>query len=142
MPRRLSHRDDGLSLDADINITSMVDVAFTLLVIFIITAPILQGGIEVSVPQADVAPLQPTEAPVFVSIDAENRIFLEETEFESVRAFRSSFAELATAGGWEVVYLRADEGADWGTVLPILGAIEDAGGVSASLVGEFFDEGG
>jgi len=142
MPRRLSHRDDGLSLDADINITSMVDVAFTLLVIFIITAPILQGGIEVSVPQADVAPLQPTEAPVFVSIDAENRIFLEETEFESVRAFRSSFAELATAGGWEVVYLRADEAADWGTVLPILGAIEDAGGVSASLVGEFFDEGG
>lgn len=141
MPRRLSKREDGLALEADINITSLVDVAFTLLVIFIITAPILQGGIEVSVPQADVAPLQPTEAPVFVSIDAQDRIFLEETEFESVEAFRSSFAELATAGRWEVVYLRADEGADWGTVLPILAAIEDAEGVSASLVGEFFDEG-
>ncbi|HKK52173.1 MAG TPA: biopolymer transporter ExbD, partial [Myxococcota bacterium] len=135
MPRRLSKRDDGLSLEADINITSLVDVAFTLLVIFIITAPILQGGIEVSVPQADVAPLRPTEAPVFVSIDAQDRIFLEETEFESVEAFRSSFAELATAGGWEVVYLRADRGATFGTVMPILAAIEDAEGVGASLVG-------
>ncbi len=141
MPRRLSKREDGLALEADINITSLVDVAFTLLVIFIITAPILQGGIEVSVPQADVAPLQPTEAPVFVSIDAQDRIFLEETEFDSVEGFRSAFAGMAIAGGWEVVYLRADEGADWGTVLPILAAIEDAEGVSASLVGEFFDEG-
>ncbi|MEC9241579.1 MAG: biopolymer transporter ExbD, partial [Gemmatimonadota bacterium] len=40
---------------AEINVTSMVDVAFTLLIIFIITAPILQGGIEVAVPETDIS---------------------------------------------------------------------------------------
>ena len=46
-----------LPLNAEINVTSLVDVAFTLLIIFIITAPILQGGIEVAVPRADVQAL-------------------------------------------------------------------------------------
>ncbi len=141
MPRRLSNGDDGLSLQADINITSMVDVAFTLLVIFIITAPILQGGIQVNLPEADVAPLQPTEDPVFVSIDADNRIFLEETEFESVAAFRDVFAELAEAGNYEVVYVRTDAASNASALLGVLGAIQMAEGVTASLVAEEWDGG-
>jgi len=142
MPRRLtSNRDHGLALEADINVTSLVDVAFTLLVIFIITAPILQGGIEVDVPQADVAPLQPSEDPVFVSIDANNRIFLEESEVPSVEDFREGFAGTAASSGWEVVYLRVDRGATMETVLPVMGAITAAEGVSVSFVGEFWEEG-
>jgi biopolymer transport protein ExbD len=140
MPRRISARDDGLTLQADINITSMVDVAFTLLVIFIITAPILQGGIQVNVPQADVAPLQPTDDPIFVSIDAENRIFLAETEIESVEAFRAAFSELAESQGWEVVYVRADGDAVQRVVGPVLGAIA-AAGVAVSYVMEPWDGG-
>lgn len=50
MPRR--RRVDHLGVNAEINVTSLVDVAFTLLVIFIITAPIMQGGVEVQVPRA------------------------------------------------------------------------------------------
>lgn len=141
MPRRLtSNRDDGLALQADINVTSLVDVAFTLLVIFIITAPILQGGIEVDVPQADVAPLQPSEDPIFVSIDANNRIFIEDAEVESIETFRDGFADQANSSGWEVVFLRVDRGATMETVLPIMGAISAAEGVSVSFVGEFWDE--
>ena len=45
-----------------------MDVAFTLLVIFIITAPILQGGVEVAVPRADVQPLTAQDEPFFVSV--------------------------------------------------------------------------
>lgn len=127
MPRRLSRRDDGLAVQSDINITSLVDVAFTLLVIFIITAPILQGGIEVNIPQADAAPLMPTEEPVFVSIDANGRIFLAETEFESVDQFRDAFPEMAASARWEVVYVRADEDARYGVVRPVEAAIAAAG---------------
>lgn len=141
MPRRLSTRDDGLSLQADINITSMVDVAFTLLVIFIITAPILQGGIQVNLPEADVAPLQPTEDPVFVSIDANDRIFLEETEFESVEQFREVFAGMAEAGNYEVVYIRTDAASTSGALIGVMGAIQMAEGVTASLVAEEWDGG-
>ena len=50
MPRR---RQAGeLNLSAEINVTSLVDVAFTLLLIFIITAPVMQGGVEVQIPKA------------------------------------------------------------------------------------------
>ncbi|MDT8368534.1 MAG: biopolymer transporter ExbD [Longimicrobiales bacterium] len=141
MPRRLSGRGGDLDLQAEINVTSLVDVAFTLLVIFIITAPILQGGIEVDVPSAEVSPLQPSDDPVFVSIDADDRIFLEETEFESVEAFRASFADLAAAGHWEVVYLRADRRSTMDVVLPVIGVINATEGVSPALVGEFLNEG-
>ena len=57
---RRTRRQD-LPIKAEINVTSLVDVAFTLLVIFIITAPMLQGGVEIQVPEADVAPIFATD---------------------------------------------------------------------------------
>ena len=69
-----------LPLNAEINVTSLVDVAFTLLIIFIITAPILQGGIEVAVPRADVQALSAQEQPIFVTVLRDGSVLLEETE--------------------------------------------------------------
>src|SRR5207249_5669867 len=50
-----------LPLNADINVTSLVDVAFVLLIIFMITAPIMQGGVDVRLPRAQARPLDPKE---------------------------------------------------------------------------------
>ena len=66
----------NLEMRAEINVTSLVDVAFTLLVIFIITAPILQGGVEVAVPRADVQPLTAQDEPFFVSVTPDGRVFV------------------------------------------------------------------
>ncbi|MDH5590401.1 MAG: biopolymer transporter ExbD, partial [Gemmatimonadota bacterium] len=76
--RRAGSRAD-LPFNAEINVTSLVDVAFTLLVIFIITAPILQGGIEVAVPKADVDPVTAQDKPFFVTVLRDGSIFMEET---------------------------------------------------------------
>ena len=48
-----------LPLNADINVTSLVDVAFVLLIIFMITAPIMQGGVDVRLPRAEARPIEP-----------------------------------------------------------------------------------
>jgi len=130
--RRGGH--DDLPLTAEINVTSLVDVAFTLLVIFIITAPALQGGVEVSLPQADVRPITAMQDLVIVTITAENRIFLEETEL-SLEDLESSLGQLATAGGWEQLYVRGDSAAHYGPVVRILAAANRAG-VAAALIGE------
>ena len=61
---RRTRRQD-LPIKAEINVTSLVDVAFTLLVIFIITAPMLQGGVEIQVPEADVVPLTSETEPIY-----------------------------------------------------------------------------
>ena len=130
--RRPGGRD--LPLTAEINVTSLVDVAFTLLVIFIITAPVLQGGVEVAVPEADVAPITAQEAPLIVSIQRDGGIFVEETRF-TIEEFRRAFPDLAAVAGTSTAYIRADSAVAYARVLQVLGAVESAG-VGAALVGE------
>ena len=77
MPRRRQARTSGLS--AEINVTSLVDVAFTLLVIFIITAPVMQGGVEVSIPKAQTESISAPEG-VVVTITRDRRIFIGEAQ--------------------------------------------------------------
>lgn len=137
MMRRSRNRRDDLPLTADINVTSLVDVAFTLLVIFIITAPVLQGGIEVDVPEAEVQPLTAQDDPFFVSVDREGTIYMRETPV-TMEEFRTSFAQLVGAGDVERVYIRADSVAYWGPVLQVLGVVTSSG-MDFSMVGEVWD---
>ena len=59
--------DDGdMHLSADINVTSLVDVAFVLLIIFMIAAPLMTGGVDVQLPQAEARPLPSKEGMVVV----------------------------------------------------------------------------
>jgi biopolymer transport protein TolR len=71
-------RRNTMRINAEINFTNLIDVAFVLLIIFMITAPIMQGGIEVQLPEAQAAPLQQSEA-LTVSIDLAGQLFFEET---------------------------------------------------------------
>lgn len=125
---------ENLALSADVNLTSLVDVAFTLLVIFIITAPILQGGVEVNLPRADVRPVTTTDDLFIVSLTSDGKLFLEETEI-TIEEFEESFAQLATAAGTERVYIRADSAARYGPVLRVVATAQRAG-VAAALIGE------
>ena len=131
--RRQRSRGD-LPLNADINVTSLVDVAFTLLIIFIITAPILQGGIEVAVPRAEVQPLTAEDDPFFVTVTREGQIYLEETQL-TPSEFEESFPQLAVAGALERVYIRGDSLSEWGPVLKVIATVARSG-VSFSVVGE------
>jgi biopolymer transport protein ExbD len=133
MPRGRGNRGD-LPLDASINVTSLVDVAFTLLVIFIITAPILQGGVEVAVPRADVQPLTAQDDPFFVSVMPDGRIFVEETEW-TIQEFTEGLPGLLSAGGIEMVYIRGDSTATYGPMLQVIGTVAKSG-VKFGLVGE------
>lgn len=137
MPRRRGSHGD-LPLEASINVTSLVDVAFTLLVIFIITAPILQGGVEVAVPRADVQPLTAQDDPFFVSVTPTGRVYVEETEM-SVEDFQSGISGLLAAGGIEMVYIRGDSTANYGPMLKVIASIAQSG-VKFGLVGEPWSE--
>lgn len=139
------HRSNGqrrrsdLPLNADINVTSLVDVAFTLLVIFIITAPILQGGIEVAVPRADVRPLTAQERPFYISVTADGTVFMEDTPMTAAE-FEGLFGQLAVGRGLDRVFIRADSLADWGPVLKVMAAVH-ASEVDWSVVGEPYGPG-
>lgn len=125
---------DDLPLNAEINVTSLVDVAFTLLVIFIITAPILQGGIEVDLPRADVPPLTSQDSPFFITIMRDGQIMMEETPV-TLQELETSLPQLLSAGEVERVFIRADSLAPWGPVLKSM-ALSANSGVDWSVVGE------
>ncbi len=131
---RRTRRDD-LPIRAEINVTSLVDVAFTLLVIFIITAPMLQGGVEVQVPEADVAPLTHQDQPIIVTIDREGRVFLGETEVPH-DAIATSLPQLLRAAQTEMVYIKGDSVAHYGAVMNVIATVAQVEGIKYGLVAE------
>lgn len=124
----------GLPFTADINVTSLVDVAFVLLIIFMITAPIMQGGVDVQLPRTEARPLAPKEG-LFISIDQRGRIFIDERPL-SYEDFRAAFPAIVRARRPTGVYLRADQRAAYGTVARVLAAVRLAGIGEVGLVTE------
>ncbi len=132
--RRSRGGRSDLPVNAEINVTSLVDVAFTLLVIFIITMPIMQGGIEVSVPRADVQPLTSQDRPFYITVTADGTIYMEESEV-TVEELVSGLGQLLSAGTIERVFVRADSLAPFGPVLRVIASTYNSG-VSWSMVAE------
>ena len=131
MPRRVR---GGLPLNAEINVVSLIDVMMLLMVIFMITAPMMQGGVDVALPRADARPLQPKSGLV-VTVNREGDIFVEQARL-SYAEFRTSFKALAARQGREGVYLRADERVPYGAVVRVLAVMRSAGVGDVGLIAE------
>jgi biopolymer transport protein ExbD/biopolymer transport protein TolR len=129
-----SYGRGNLPLTADINVTSLVDVVLVLLIIFMITAPMMQGGVDVQLPRAEARPLSSKEGMV-VSVDREGRIFVDQTPV-SYNDFRLTFRSLVTARNPTGVYLRADTRVPYGDVVRVLAVIRTAGVNDVGLVAE------
>lgn len=121
-------------LMADINVTSLVDLAFTLLIIFMITAPIMQGGVDVQLPRAEARPLQPKEG-LIVSVDRQGRIFVDESPL-TLEEFRAAFPAMVRTRKPSGVYLRGDARVDYGQVVRVLAVMRAAGIGDVGLVAE------
>jgi biopolymer transport protein ExbD/biopolymer transport protein TolR len=135
----LGNQRGDLPLNADINVTSLVDVAFVLLIIFMITAPIMQGGVDVELPRAEARPLDPKEGMV-VTVDRGGRIFIDETPV-SYEDFRITFPSIVTAKKPSGVFLRADNRVPYGDVVRVLSVIRLSGVQSVGLVAEQEEQG-
>ena len=122
-------------LNADINVTSLVDVAFVLLIIFMIAAPMMQGGVDVQLPKAQARPLTPKEQGLVVSVDREGRIFVDETQV-SYNDFKVTFRGLVATRHPSGVFLRADKRVAYGDVVRVLAIIRGSGVTDVGLIAE------
>jgi biopolymer transport protein TolR len=121
-----------LPLMADVNVTSLVDVMLVLLIIFMITAPIMQGGVDVELPRAEARPLSPKEGMV-VTVNRSGRIFIDQTPV-SYTDFRVTFRSLVATRKPSGVYLQADSRVAYGDVVKVLAVIRTAGVQNVGLV--------
>lgn len=121
-------------LMAEINVTSLVDVSIVLLIMFMIIAPMSQGGIEVRVPRTESAPLPSSEA-IVVSMDEEGRVFIDRAEIRP-EAIGSVLEQIRESRGLDRVYVRADESNPYGRVMAMMGQLSEAGFENVGLVTE------
>ncbi len=133
--RRRSASSRELNVRAEINVTSLVDVAFTLLVIFIITAPVLQGGAEVNVPQGPVGVVEASEDQIILVIRPDGTVLVDEqaVDREELGATLARLIEERDAKG---VYVRGDSLALYGHVAPVIATVADQAGVALWLIME------
>ncbi len=126
-----SQRGD-LPLMADVNVTSLVDVMLVLLIVFMITAPLMQGGVDVELPRAEAKPLDPKQGMV-VTVDRDGRISVDQTSV-SYNDFRVTFRSLVATRKPEGVYLQADRRVPYGEVVRVLAVIRGSGIQNVGLV--------
>ena len=123
-----------LPLNADINVTSLVDVAFVLLIIFMITAPIMQGGVDVRLPRAEARPLEPKSG-LIITLDRAGRIYLDQAPL-SYDEFRATFPAFVRTKHPTGIYLRADGRVAYADVVQVLAVIRASGVSDVGLVAE------
>jgi biopolymer transport protein ExbD/biopolymer transport protein TolR len=116
---------------SDINITPLVDVVLVLLLIFMLTAPVLQSGIQVAVPHTRLVS-QLTEVHLVVTIDKDQNVFLQDKpvnihDLPSILAASSSDQK-------KVVYVRADQSVPFGAFASVMDAVKQAGISNISIV--------
>ena len=121
-------------MNAEINVVSLIDVILLLLVIFMITAPMMQGGVDVALPKAEARPLEANKGLV-VTVTRAGEIYVDETRL-GFEEFRGSVKALYERQGGRGVYLRADEAVPYGTVVQVLAAMRASGIVDVGLVAE------
>ena len=117
---------------ADINITPLVDVVLVLLIIFMVTAPVLQSGIEVNVPKTRTVK-EVTEERLVISIDKQQRVFLGNNPI-NINSIAAVLKQKVRDPAHQSIYLRADEDVPFGAFATVMDAVKQSGITNVSIV--------
>jgi len=140
MSRRIARRKPM----SEINVVPYIDVTLVLLIIFMITAPLVQTGVDVDLPQADTSPVQQeNEPPIIVSIDKQGQYFIDigaqEDEPVSASDLLYRVAAVLRNKPKTQVYIRGDHTVAYGKVVTVMAALKNAGVPSVGLMTSSFD---
>jgi biopolymer transport protein TolR len=128
----MARRKSSYGSMTSINITSLVDVTLCLLIIFMLTAPYIQGGVEVNLPEAATRNVVVKEGPV-ISVTDNRKVFFQEQPVE-ISDLGMLLAPFEEEKDTVPVYLRCDEEVPYGFVLKVMAAVEYEGFLNLSLV--------
>ena len=137
------HRPKRRKPMAQINVVPYIDVMLVLLVIFMVTAPMLQEGVEVKLPQVEAKAIESNEedeTKIVVAVTAEGQFYLDVDGADAMPlyAFRLSqrVMEMLSTRQNKQVYVRGDESASYGNVMTVMAALKTAGVDNVGLLTE------
>jgi biopolymer transport protein TolR len=123
---------------SDINVTPLVDVVLVLLIIFMVTAPVLQSGIEVSVPKTRTVK-EITEERLVISINKQQRVFLGNDPI-NINDIKTKLKQKIRDPQHQSIFIRADEDVPFGAFATVMDAIKGAGITNVSIVTQPLDQ--
>lgn len=118
---------------SEINVTPFVDVMLVLLVVFMVTAPLLTVGVPVDLPKTKAAVLSNPDEPIVISIDAQNRIYIQETEVP-LENLAARLGAITGANPETRIFVRGDRAIEYGRVMEVMGSVSEAGFKKVSLL--------
>ena len=126
--RRLTSREHKMQ---EINVMPLVDVALTLLIIFMVATPMMNNVIKVELPSSridDGAPQTHTQQDLTVYIDKNKKIYLNGKE-HTLDNLLKTLQKMVKKDGDEVVFVKADQGVSYGMVIDLVDTIKITGGI-------------
>jgi biopolymer transport protein TolR len=125
---------------ADINVTPLVDVVLVLLIIFMVTAPVLQSGIEVEVPHTKTVK-EITEERLVITIDRQQKVFLNNDAI-NINQIGARIREKIRDPQGQSVFVRADQDVPFGAFATVMDAVKQAGITNVSIVTQPLEKNG
>lgn len=128
--------DNGGGSLSQINVTPLVDVMLVLLVIFMVTAPIMQQGVELELPQETIAPVEGEGEQLVVSIVKDGDVFIGEDNKIDLESIGAKLSAILSSRKDKRVFIRADRRVSYGDVMSVMARIRRAGIVKVGLITE------
>jgi biopolymer transport protein TolR len=122
-------------LMSDINVTPFVDVMLVLLIIFMVTAPMMMQGVDVSLPEATAEPLESEKEHLIITIDTKNQVFINDFQV-SVEGLGEKLKKILEGRSDREVFLKADKDISYGTVVQVMAEAKGAGVEKLGMVTE------
>ncbi|MBW2474906.1 MAG: ExbD/TolR family protein [Deltaproteobacteria bacterium] len=122
---------------AQINVTPFVDVMLVLLIIFMITAPMMEKGVDVALPEVENAPnLSSIKEPLVITLTRKGTIMIGNNAVEDVTKLTPVLQQVLSEREDKTVYLEADRAVPYGNVVKVMAAVKQAGVVKLGMVAQ------
>ncbi len=127
--------DNNSQLLSEINMTPFIDVMLVLLIIFMVTAPMMTQGVDVSLPKANSQSLTTDEEPLILSIDKSSKIFIDDYEV-SYGYLKEKISRILKKKPDRKVFLKADKSISYGLVVKVMSEVKNAGVENLGMITE------